>query len=149
MFPFRPTQKLLQHCHPRKPRNSTGSTNSVNMQANRSSLYRAASSGSTCKTPGCSTPIYVHPNGSDYCSKRHRECVLTSLFCLMSQYRIMRSWGARGCIRCRGAPKIGKDAFCQFCHDWAAQRAPTLVPIPEDHDTYGSSQSIEKNSCRI
>jgi hypothetical protein len=58
-------------------RNSVAPTNLVNTQNNGFSSYRITPSGPTCKTPGCSSPVYVDPDGvaSDYCTKTHREYV--------------------------------------------------------------------------
>jgi len=60
------------------PSNSNTSANPTNTLKNKSSsVSRTISSGPTCQTPGCSSPVYVDPNGvpSDYCTKTHRQCV--------------------------------------------------------------------------
>lgn len=69
---------------PANPRNSVIYTNSTNTQKNRSSVYWKTSSAQTCKTPGCSSPVYVDRHGvaSDYCTRTHRQYV--SQFYLVS-----------------------------------------------------------------
>ena len=58
------------------PRNrpTTGKRNTTNTQNNRSSVYRANSSATTCQTPGCTSPVYVGPNGvaGSYCTRTHK-----------------------------------------------------------------------------
>ena len=58
-------------------RNCIISTSSINMQKDRSSVWRKAFLTPTCKTPECSSPVYVCPNGvaSDYCNGTHRRYV--------------------------------------------------------------------------
>jgi len=56
------------------PRNSVIPASKQN---NRTSNYWEISSDLTCQTPGCSTPVHVHPNGalSRYCTKAHQQYV--------------------------------------------------------------------------
>jgi len=59
------------------PRDSIISMNSTIKQKNRSSVYRKSFSVPTCKTPGCSSPVYVDKSGvaSDYCTRTHWKYV--------------------------------------------------------------------------
>jgi len=103
------------------PVNNITSTNSTN----GSSVNQNISSAPACKTPGCSSPVYVDPNGvpADYCTKTHRQ------------------WGQHGCIFCREAPTDGVSVFCISCHNKALRMAPMIVEVPQDHRKYESVAS--------
>ena len=59
------------------PRDSIISASSTIKPKNRSSTYRKSFLVPTCKTPGCSSPVYVDRDGvaSDYCNRTHWKYV--------------------------------------------------------------------------
>lgn len=48
------------------------------------------------------------------------------------------SYGERGCISCRVAPRSGSLVMCQPCYDRALRTAPIIIEVPEDHENYKS-----------
>jgi hypothetical protein len=52
------------------------------------------------------------------------------------------SWGERGCISCRAAPKSGTTIMCQPCHDRALRVAPVIIEVPEDHENFKSGYTV-------
>jgi len=100
---------------------SSGSTSStVRPRSTYSTISRATSSGPTCRTPGCVSPVFVGANGipGKYCRGTHRR------------------WGETGCISCRIAPRNGTDVLCLPCYGKALRKAPVLIEVPDDHDNY-------------
>jgi len=59
------------------PRDSIISTNSTITLGNISPIYWRFSSVPTCRTPGCSSPVYFDQHGvaSEYCTRTHRQYV--------------------------------------------------------------------------
>jgi len=59
------------------PRDSVISMNSSITLRNRSSVYPKGSSVPICKTPGCSSPVYVDRHGiaGEYCTRTHQQYV--------------------------------------------------------------------------
>jgi len=70
-------------------------------------------------TPGCTLAVYRDANGDagQYCRMTHKL------------------WGEKGCISCRRADKFGRSDYCRACE---TNGQPSLVPVPEDNETYRS-----------
>ena len=100
-------------------------------------------SGPTCQTSGCSSPVFVDPNGvaSNYCAGKHQECV--SHLSTLSREPILMAhrWGERGCVFCREAPMDSGIIFCDLCHNKVLHMAPMIVEVPSDHESYISVAS--------
>lgn len=88
--------------------------------------------GKICRTPGCGSPVFVHPDGtpSNYCTVIHKDL------------------GERGCISCTIAPMTDGSILCQFCHSDALSRAPAILRVSEDHRSYKSVESQFKRTWR-
>lgn len=48
------------------------------------------------------------------------------------------SWGVHGCISCRAAPRDGRSLLCRPCRDKALRKAPVIMEVPGDHESYTS-----------
>lgn len=84
-----------------------------------------------CFIPGCKQSVYVDEEGvtSDFCSLRHRECVICFLFSIsQSEYRssvrrfreAVTSGLLSPCIMCLVLPQSDTDYFCSMaCRDEA------------------------------
>lgn len=102
-----------------------------------------SSSGSTCRTPGCTSPVFVAEDGipSNYCTTVHKLYGFFLLnFCSPNDKSANRL-GERGCISCRTAPMCSTSVLCQPCHDHALRVAPVIIKVDEDHVNYKSGTS--------
>lgn len=100
--------------------------------------------GPTCQTPGCTSPVFAHPDGTlgNYCKVTHKQRVpFTSIFPFLNDEPLNRL-GERGCISCRVAPRNGGSILCQPCYDNALRTGPVIIGVPEDHENYKSGMSM-------
>ncbi|KAF9790514.1 hypothetical protein BJ322DRAFT_395234 [Thelephora terrestris] len=130
---FKDGTNVYQYCGrtcARLAANASRSNQTMNSPVNPSSLAhpvppQPASSGRTCRTPGCTRAAFVHHDGtpSDYCAMNHKK------------------WSEHGCISCRAAPRSTASVLCQTCYDSELSKAPALVQVPEDHQNFKSVES--------
>ncbi|KAF9650501.1 hypothetical protein BDM02DRAFT_3140877 [Thelephora ganbajun] len=73
----------------------------------------------TCSYPGCTYPAVMYPADHywNYCSELHEH------------------YARKGCIHCRQADENGTQ-LCKGCDEMFKQRAPTIIPVPMDHDAF-------------
>lgn len=73
----------------------------------------------TCSYPECTRPAVLYPADHywNYCDETHER------------------YARKGCISCRKADDSGTHV-CKKCKEALKQRAPTIVPVPMDHDTF-------------
>jgi hypothetical protein len=69
-------------------------------------------------------------------ARRRTDSKSFSLFSRSKVDNLASSWGERGCISCRAAPRNGSIVMCQPCHDRALRVAPVIIEVPEDHENF-------------
>ncbi|KAF9785536.1 hypothetical protein BJ322DRAFT_837379 [Thelephora terrestris] len=72
-----------------------------------------------CSYPGCTKPAVMYPVDHywNYCSEAHER------------------YSRKGCISCRQVDDSGTQ-LCKRCNETFKQRAPTIIPVPMDHDAF-------------
>jgi hypothetical protein len=98
---------------------------------------RLTISPAICSYPGCTQPAALYPVDHywNYCGESHERQVLTSDLDNENSYYGIYSYARKGCISCRQADDNGTE-LCKRCKESFRRRAPTIIPVPMDHDAF-------------
>lgn len=97
----------------------------------------------TCSYPGCTYPAIMYPaeHHWNYCSESHEQYVLVFDPLNVHSSRSLSSFARKGCIYCRRAHENGAG-LCKGCGETAKQQAPTIIPVPMDHDAFWRGEAL-------
>lgn len=96
-----------------------------------------------CSYPGCMYPAIMYPPDHywNYCSESHEQCVQPFDLPNISSFKGLSSLARKGCIHCRQSYENGTQ-LCNECSETFKHRAPTIIPVPTDHDAFWNGEAI-------
>jgi len=91
----------------------------------------------TCSYPGCKYPGVVYPADHfwNYCGELHEQYIPFIGLLDGNSPNGLCSYARKGCVSCRQADENGTQ-LCAACDTTFKQKAPTIIPIPMDHDAF-------------